>query len=55
MGLIEIGLVVSDADIRIKEDADEDGAVVLVFGRNLPLSSRCMTLTGIANCETITW
>ena len=48
-GLIETRLVMSDGDGRINEDVIKDGAVVLVFSRNLPLSSHCMTLTGVAN------
>jgi len=54
IGLIEMvlnamGLIVLDADGRMNEDSVEDGAVVLVFGRNLPFSSRCMTLISVVN------
>jgi hypothetical protein len=45
MGLVEIGLVErSDSDGIVNDDVVEDGAVdllVVVYGRNLPLSSHC--------------
>jgi hypothetical protein len=55
-GLIDMGLVVlgvggkekEDADGIMKEDAAEDGAMVQVFGRNLPLSSCCMTVNVVS-------
>jgi hypothetical protein len=61
-GLIDMGLVVlgvggkekEDADGIMKEDAAEDGAVVRVFGRNLPLLSCCMTCQH-CECEAAVW
>jgi hypothetical protein len=60
--LIDMGLVVlgvggkekEDADGTVKEDAAEDGAVVRVFGRNLPLPSCCMTCQ-CCECEAAMW